>query len=147
VPILPNHRPHRVLLVDDSPLFLESAANLLAIFPELEIVGRALSGRAALEQTAALAPDLVLMDLAMPAMNGLQATRLIKAQPNPPRVVIVTLHDDLDYRAAAEVVGADGFIVKSNFASELVLLVGRLFAGPPGLHGAEPDRKRSDGKR
>src|SRR4051794_32386191 len=64
--------PLRILLVDDSAEFLESAARLLMLHQELSIVGRAASGSSALEQVAALKPDLVLMDLAMPGMNGLE---------------------------------------------------------------------------
>ncbi len=85
----------RILLVDDNAQFLEVAARTLATVPAIEIVGRALSGRDALEQVTQLQPDLVLMDVAMPNMNGLEATRHIKAQPGAPRVVMLTLHDSL----------------------------------------------------
>jgi two-component system chemotaxis response regulator CheY len=107
--------PLRLLLVDDSPLFLDSAVQLLSRDPEIEIVGRAFSGEEALTRVAALQPDLVLMDIAMPGMGGLEATRQIKALPKPPRVVILTLYDNPEYRAAAERAGADGFICKSDF--------------------------------
>jgi DNA-binding NarL/FixJ family response regulator len=87
--------------VDDSPEFLELVARCLAVAPHIEIVGRTRSGREALEQVARLQPDLVLMDLAMPGMNGLEATQRIKAQPGAPRVVMLTMYDDPAYRAAA----------------------------------------------
>lgn len=143
MPEFPDHRTFRVLLVDDSPIFLDSAANLLTMSPELEIVGRAMSGYDALDQVAALNPDLVLMDLAMPGMSGLEATRRIKAQPHPPRIVIVTLHDDPDYRAVAEAVGADGFIAKSEFGSEFALLIQDLFSRPLSSDGAESKPERN----
>jgi PAS domain S-box-containing protein len=122
--------PIRILLVDDSPGFLQSAASFLSADPLFEIVGLALSGRDALEQVAQLHPDLVLMDLAMPEMNGLEATRHIKAQPGGPRVVILTLHDNPEYQAAAQAVGADGFVAKSEFGAQLLPLIHGLFAGP-----------------
>ena len=99
--------PINVLLVDDNAEFLKSATRFLAVDPQIVIAGCALSGRGALEQVALLHPDLVLMDMAMPGMNGLKATRHIKAQPDAPRVIILTLYDNAEYRAAAEAMGAD----------------------------------------
>lgn len=129
----------RILLVDDSLAFLKSAARFLSeeetrlkgspeVAPatslsKLKIVGWALSGREALEQIPQLYPDLVLMDLAMPEMNGLEATRCIKTQPNAPYVIILTLNDSAEYRAAAETVGADGLISKSEFGTALLPLI------------------------
>ena len=127
--------PLRILLVDDSAEFLESAARLLMLHQDLAIVGRAASGSSALEQVAALSPDLVLMDLAMPGMNGLEATRQIKAQPAAPCVVIMTLYDVAEYRAAARAALADGFIAKSSIRSQLLPLLASLF----------PDREAGDG--
>jgi DNA-binding NarL/FixJ family response regulator len=119
--------PLRILLVDDSPIFLESATRFLAMDARLEIVGQVLSGGEALEQVPRLCPDLVLMDLAMPGINGLEATRQIKAQPSAPHVVILTLNDSNEYRAAAEAVGADGFVTKSEIGTALLPLIHSLF--------------------
>ena len=123
-------RSLRVLLVDDSAEFLESAARLLALHQDLRIVGRVSSGRDALEQVAALQPDVVLMDLAMPGMDGLETTRQIKAQPAPPRVVIMTLYDVAEYRTAASAAAADGFIAKSSMRTQLLPLLAAMFAEP-----------------
>jgi DNA-binding NarL/FixJ family response regulator len=123
--------PVHVLLVDDNPEFLETAARFLSVGAHIEIVGRALSGRDALEQVALLHPDLVLMDLVMPEMNGLETTRHIKAQPGAPRVVILTLRDNPEYRVVAEAVGADGFVAKSEFGTQLLPLIHKLFTNPP----------------
>ena len=119
--------PLRILLVDDSAEFLESAARLLMLHQELCIVGRAASGSSALEQVAVLNPDLVLMDLAMPGMNGLETTRRIKARQAAPRVVIMTLYDVAEYRAAARAATADGFIAKSSIRSQLLPMLAGLF--------------------
>jgi two-component system chemotaxis response regulator CheY len=123
--------PICILLVDDSPEFLESAAGYLATQPDLRVVGRALSGPAALEQAAVLRPDLVLMDIALPGMNGLEAARQIKAWPAPPRIIILTLHDNPEYRSAAAAVRADGFVAKSDFGVQLLPVVRALFATRP----------------
>lgn len=117
----------RTLLVDDSPEFLDAAGRFLASHPNIELVGSALSGKEAFEQVALLNPDLVLMDLAMPGINGLETTRRIKAEPGAPRVIILTLHDNPEYRAASESVDADGFIAKSDFGAELLPLIRHIF--------------------
>jgi DNA-binding NarL/FixJ family response regulator len=119
--------PIRVLLADDSPLFLELAARLLSADPRFVVVGQAVSGHDALEQEALLDPDLVLMDWAMPGMDGLEATRRIKAQPGAPRVVMLTLHDHPEYRTAAKDAGADGFIAKWEFDAQLESLIHTFF--------------------
>lgn len=107
----------RILLVDDSLTFLDSAIELLAREPRVRVVGRAHNGLEGLRLVETLAPDLVLMDMAMPVMGGLDAVRAIKALPAPPRVVMVTLHDERGYRLSSRAAGADGFICKAHFAS------------------------------
>lgn len=104
----------RILLVDDNPLFLRLVTLLLCDRHGLELVGQACAGDEALAQVARLRPDVVLMDYAMPVMNGLEATRQLKAQPDAPRIIILTLHDSPQYRAAAAAAGADGFIAKAE---------------------------------
>ena len=120
----------RTLLVDDSPEFLGAAARFLATDPEIEIVGYALSARQAIEEVTRLHPDLVLMDVAMPEMNGFVATRQIKERPNPPRVIVLTLYDNDEYRAQAQAAGADGFVAKSEFGTQLLPLIHTLYQPP-----------------
>ena len=127
-------KPKRVLLVDDNQDFLKAAKRFLRAVPGLELVGEATSGEQAIELSAALQPDLVLMDFAMPGMNGLAATLQIKQQPNAPKVIIVTLHTHAALRALANEAGADGFLQKEDLVLELPRLLAPLFpAGtPPG---------------
>jgi DNA-binding NarL/FixJ family response regulator len=122
----PSH-PVRVLLVDDSATFLDSATRFLTVDPHIEISGRALSGFEAIDQVRQTAPDVVLMDIAMPGMNGLEATRQIKRHPNAPRVIIVTMSDDPEYHVAAVDVGADGFLPKMHCRTRLLPLIHALF--------------------
>jgi DNA-binding NarL/FixJ family response regulator len=124
-------QPIRVLLVDDSEEFLDSAIDFLSRDPRVKVVGRALNGPDGIRLASDLKPDLVLMDLVMPVMNGLAATRCIKAWPGAPRVVIVTIHDNAEYRRSAQEASADGFICKSQFASEVTALVDA-FCDAPG---------------
>jgi DNA-binding NarL/FixJ family response regulator len=119
----------RVLLVDDEPDFLRSIRRFLEVDPCIEVVGSALSGDEALEEIGQLQPDLVLMDIVMPGMSGLETTRRIKAQPGSPRVVLMTLYDDVAYRIEAEVIRADGFVSKTEAGVELLPFAHALFAG------------------
>ncbi len=122
-----SRNPIRILLTDDSPIFLKSASSFLAAEPQLRVVGQARSGEEGLRLVTALRPDLVLMDFEMPGMNGLEATRRIKESPDAPRVLIVTLYDNPTYRAAAEAVGADGFVSKADFTEQILPSIYALF--------------------
>jgi DNA-binding NarL/FixJ family response regulator len=121
----------RVLLIDDSPAFLQAACRHLAATERLEVVGQGRTGLEALEQSARLKPDLVLLDLAMPEMNGLEAAQRIKAQPQPPKVVILTLHDDPEHRAAALAAGADACLAKARLTADLLPLIRQLGSAAP----------------
>ncbi|MFN2292346.1 MAG: response regulator transcription factor [Anaerolineae bacterium] len=116
----------RVVLVDDNPDFVGTAADFMAQDPGIEIVGLATSGERALELVAAHQPDLVVMDLAMPGMGGLEAARRLKACRPAPLVIILSLHDDEAYRRRSRQAGADGFIAKSEFGEKLLPLIHRL---------------------
>lgn len=126
-------KPLQILLVDDHADALEAIAYYLSLFPDFFVAGKADTGEKAVELVRARPVDLVLMDLFMPTMNGDEATRLIKALPRPPRVVIVTLYSDVESRAGAREAGADGFLGKSEITSRLLPLIQKLF----------PERKSS----
>ena len=117
----------RTLLVDDNCEFQTSCKRFLNKFPEIEVVGYANSGYEALQQLNLLKPDLVLLDIVMPKMNGLEATRRIKSQSKTTRVVILTLHNLSEYQNAATDVGADGFVFKSEITVQLLPLIDKLF--------------------
>lgn len=113
----------RVLLVDDDPLFLESAARLLAAEAGFTVVGRARSGRQALEMVASVRPDLILMDVEMPGMDGLETTRRLKARAGAPRVLLVSIYDSEARRRAALSAGADGYVGKWEFPWRLTATI------------------------
>jgi DNA-binding NarL/FixJ family response regulator len=117
------------MLVDDNWSFLGSAEHYLSSETRFHVVGCASSGREALEQIPLLKPDLVLMDVAMPHMNGLKTARLVQRLPHRPRLVLMSVNDHTAYRTKAEEIGADGFLPKSRFAAELAPLVSELFQG------------------
>jgi DNA-binding NarL/FixJ family response regulator len=113
----------KVLSVDDDQRFLEVAADFLSSHPEIEVAGFGHSGFEALQMVERLSPDLVLMDLSMPEMNGLEAVRRIKAKPRSPRVLMLTMYEAEDFCALAQEAGADGFITKADFGESLWPLV------------------------
>jgi DNA-binding NarL/FixJ family response regulator len=115
--------------VDDNPTFLDAATHALAVDPRIEVVGTARSGSEGVALVAQTQPDLVLMDVAMPGMSGLEATRLIKTRPDAPRVVVLTSHDIQHYRTAARAAGADSFVSKAEFDAELLPLIDSLLTG------------------
>ncbi len=114
---LQSHRRVRTLLVDDSE-FMRALLTLLIEESGFELVGTAADGRQALRSVAALKPDLVLMDVNMPGMDGIEATRSIKESGKQsgyaPAIVLVTSEDTLKCRAQAEDAGANGFVSKSE---------------------------------
>ncbi len=119
--------PLRIFLVDDHSGFLGALAQFLAGDPRIEIVGQANSGTVALQRIAQVSPDLVLLDLSMPDLNGLEVTRQLKRLPHAPRVIILTIHDLPQYRKAAQAAGADGFVSKAGFGAQLRPLIVTLF--------------------
>ena len=104
----------RVLIVDDVPQVRRELRTLLPLLDAIEIVGEAENGQSAIEMAEALQPDVILMDVEMPIVDGLTATRSIKQQcPQcPPRVVILSIHNDEAVRAKAQLAGADDFVDK-----------------------------------
>ncbi|HEX9742554.1 MAG TPA: response regulator transcription factor [Nitrospiraceae bacterium] len=117
----------RTLMVDDHAMFLDELAHLLEETRGTNVVGRAASGEDALEQVARLRPDLVLMDITMPGIGGLEATRRLKAEPDAPRVIVLSLNEDPMYRRAALEMGANGFVPKSKLSTALLPMIHSLF--------------------
>ena len=113
----------KILLVDDNALFLASAQRFLANIDTVVGVTTARDGFEALEHLERDHPDLVLMDLNMPRMNGFEATQRIKALAPNTRVIVVSLHDAEEFRVAAQLAGAEDFVTKQEFAAKLPSLL------------------------
>jgi len=109
----------RVLIVDDHTLVRDGIRALLALVADIDVVGEATNGREALDRVRELAPDVVLMDLSMPVMSGLEATRRIRKEFPKTRVLALTQYDDTEYVIPVIEAGACGFITKMMAFSEL----------------------------
>lgn len=119
----------RVVLVDDQALFRAGIRMLVASQPDLDVVGEAGDGREAIELVRTTRPDVVLMDIRMPVMDGLTATAEILAQPDPPRIVMLTTFD-LDEAAARAIrQGASGFLLKDADPEFLLAAIRTVHAG------------------
>ena len=114
-----THSPIRVLLVDDQALIRQGLKTLLELEPDLHIVGDGADGQSAVELVQALRPDVVLMDIRMPGMDGVAATRLIHRQFPTVKVLVLTTFDDDDYVSEALRVGALGYLLKDTPSEEL----------------------------
>lgn len=123
----------RVLLVDDHALFREGLAGIIAAQPDMEVVGEARDGLEAVVKAQALRPDLVLMDVQMPGMGGLDATRQIKQALPETTIVMLTVRDDDDKLFTALKNGAQGYLLKDIRAADLLAMMRGALAGNAAL--------------
>jgi DNA-binding NarL/FixJ family response regulator len=119
----PVFRGIRVLVVDDHDLFRTGLASLLAAQEDIDVIGQASGGRAAIRLAAELGPDVVLMDMRMPDIDGLAATRAILEQEPTRKVVVLTVASDEADVAAAVVAGAQGYLVKDSPVDDVIAAV------------------------
>ena len=119
----------KVLVVDDHTLVRDGIRALLSLAADIEVVGEASDGKAALQKVRQLAPDVVLMDLAMPTMGGLEATRRIRREFSGTKVLALTQYDDSEYVIPIIEAGARGFITKNAAFSELASAIQAVYNG------------------
>jgi DNA-binding NarL/FixJ family response regulator len=128
-PVVDDGRPVRLLLADDQPLLRTGFRMVLGSEPDLDIVGEAGDGAEAVDLARRLLPDVVLMDIRMPRMDGVAATRAIVAARLPVRVLILTTFDLDEYVVGALRAGASGFLAKDVPAEDLVTAIRTVAAG------------------
>ncbi|MFC5380407.1 response regulator [Aquipuribacter nitratireducens] len=119
----------RVLVVDDHPVYRDGLAALLATVEEVVVVGTAADGAAALDRARELAPDVVVMDVQMPVLDGVEATRRLTAESPSTGVVVLTMSEDDDTVFAALRAGARGYLLKGADADEVVQALRTVAAG------------------
>jgi DNA-binding NarL/FixJ family response regulator len=122
-----------ILIVDDDPPFRTLVRRIVEQHADLRLAGEAADGREAIQRTHELRPDLVLLDLVLPGVNGLEATRQIKIDYPAIKVIIVTVHTEEAYQRAADESGADAFLLKKTLMTALLPTIRSMLGlrGPP----------------
>ena len=145
----------RVLVVDDDALVRSGLVMILGGAPDIEVVGQAVDGRAGVDAAREHRPDVILMDIRMPRLDGLEATEVIGSWADPPKVIVLTTFDGDDYVARALGAGASGFLLKDTAPAEIIEAIRKVADGDPMLSpsvtarliaqltaGGAPDRAR-----
>ncbi len=121
----------RVLVVDDDPLVRAGLAMVIGGSPDLTVVGEAGDGSEVAAAVDAYAPDVVLMDIRMPTLDGLAATERLRTRPDPPEVIVLTTFDADEHVLRALRAGASGFLLKHTPPAEILRAISRVAAGEP----------------
>ncbi len=124
----------KVLVVDDHAIIREGIRALLALQRDMQVVGEAVNGQEALQKTIDLSPDVVLMDIVMPVMNGLEATKRIRSQWDTAKVLMLSQYDDEENVLASTQAGAIGFVPKRSAGSELLDAIRTVSQGQRFVH-------------
>ena len=121
--------PIKLLLVDDHALVQEGLVAVLGLDPDIEVIGTASDGQQALEKLAELTPDIVVMDIRMPNLHGIDATARIAEQFPGVKVIILSMHDNCNYIVNAMKAGARGYLLKNSSTPELINAIKQVHAG------------------
>lgn len=124
----------RVLLAEDHAVVREGTRRILEADPGISVIGEAAEGAEAVDLARDLAPDVVLLDMAMPVLNGVEATRRIRSLQPPPYVLLLSAYDDVDYAEAALAAGASGYLLKIAHAADVVAAIHAVAQGEVVLH-------------
>jgi len=122
-------RPIRILLADDHAILRDGIRALLSDEADMQVVGEAENGRQALDEARALRPDIVIMDIGMPLLSGLEATKQIRREVPESRVLILTMHHNDEYLAQVLAAGASGYVLKDAAGRELVHAIRQVARG------------------
>ena len=137
----------RIVIVDDYDAIRENIKSFLSAWSDIEVVGEAKDGEAAVEIVKKLSPDVVLMDIHLPRLNGIAATRSIRKSHPQTRVIIVSAYDDKDYVVAGLRAGISGYVIKSSISDDLVralhaAMANEHFLSPQIVEASIPDHLR-----
>jgi two-component system response regulator NreC len=124
----------KVMLVDDHAILRDGIRALICLHDDLEIIGEASDGKEAVEKALELEPDVVIMDISIPGMDGLEVTRRIKKRNTKIRILVLTQHDDKEYVLSSIKAGAAGYVPKKAMGSELVSAIRAVHRGESFLY-------------
>jgi len=119
----------RILVAEDHEIFRKGLRSLLESHPQFEICGEAANGKEAVDEAKRLLPDIIIMDISMPIMNGLEATKVILKESSTARIVVLSQHDSSHMLNAAIVAGASAYVTKSQVARDLLAALQNVMSG------------------
>lgn len=122
-------KPHRIIIVEDHTILREGLRSLLREHEDLDVVGEAGDGRSAIRCALSKMPDLILMDLSMPKMNGFEAIKEIKKQHPEVKIIALTVHNTEEYILTTLQAGADGYVLKDATHDELLMAIRQVLSG------------------
>lgn len=131
---------NRLLIVEDHTILREGLKSLLCSHPSVEVVGEAEDGRKGIKLVLELSPDLILMDLSMPRMNGFEAIKEIKKQKPTIKIIVLTVHDTEEYILMTLKAGADGYVLKDATQEELLMAINHVLNGKRYLSPSVSDK-------
>jgi DNA-binding NarL/FixJ family response regulator len=115
--------PTRVVLADDNQSFRGTLKAILSLQPDIEIIGEAVTGREAIRQVAKLRPDVLVLDIRLPDMDGLEVLRQLREAGDQTRVVVLSLWDNIEYRRTAAEQGASAYVVKGAAFTQILPVI------------------------
>jgi len=124
----------RVLLAEDHAVVREGTRGILEADPGISVIGEAADGAEAVDLARDLEPDVVLLDMAMPVLNGVEATRRLRQLPHPPQVLVLSAYDDVGYAEAVLAAGASGYLLKIAHAADVLAAIHSVAQGDVVLH-------------
>lgn len=133
-------KKHRIVIVEDHTILRDGLRALLGSDPDLEVAGEAGDGLDAIKCVEKLAPDLVLMDLSMPRMHGMEAIREIKSRTPETKILVLTVHKNEEYILATFGAGANGYVLKDATHAELMMAIKTVLSGKPYISPAISER-------
>lgn len=131
-----NLEPVTVVIAEDHAVVREGTRQMLDRDELITVVGEAVDGPTAVTQVAELSPDVLLLDMSLPILNGIEVTRQVRSRPNPPNVLILSAYDDTDYVTAALAAGAGGYLLKTAGSQEVIAAILAVSRGDVVLHPA-----------
>ncbi len=134
----------RVLIADDHAIVREGLRTILEAQPDIEVVGEATDGEEAVNKTKEIQPDIVLMDITMPRMNGMEATRQIRQQSPDVKILVLTMHESDEYFFKMLDAGAGGYFIKGGSSSELISALRAIWQGDVFLYPTMAKKLLSD---
>ncbi len=134
----------RILIVDDHAIVREGLRAIFDVQPDIVVVGEATDGEEAVNKVKELRPDIVLMDITMPVMNGLEATRLIKRDNPEVKILVLTMHESDDYFYRILEVGASGYFIKGGSSKELISALWMVWRGEVFIYPSMAKKLLSD---